>query len=125
MAQTTDGKIQKTLAEIMTINGAIGVVLADITSGMVLGKVGNTNLDLDVAAAGNSELLKSKLKVMQDLGIRGEIEDILITLESQYHLLRPLGSDSSLFLYVVLNKEIANLALARRQLSKSETGLIV
>lgn len=123
--QTTEGKIEKTLAEIMTINGAMGVALVDLTSGMALGKSGNTGLDLDIAAAGNSEVVKAKLNVMKDLGIRGDIEDILITLQSQYHLIRPLGSDSSLFLYVVLNKDTANLALARRQLSKSETGLIM
>jgi CheY-like chemotaxis protein len=123
--QTTEGKIEKTLAEIMTINGALGVALVDLTSGMALGKTGNTGLDLDIAAAGNSEVVKSKMNVMRDLGIRGQIEDILITLQTQYHLIRPLGSDSSLFLYVVLNKETANLALARRQLSKSEAGLIM
>lgn len=125
MAQTTEDRIEKTLAEIMTINGALGVALVDITSGMALGKTGNTGLDLDIAAAGNSEVVKAKMNVMRDLGIRGEIEDILITLQTQYHLIRPLGSDSSLFLYVVLNKETSNLALARRQLSKAEAGLVV
>ena len=125
MAQATDSKIEKTLAEIMTINGAMGVALVDLTSGMALGKAGSTGLDMDVAAAGNSEVVKSKLKVMRDLGIRGDIEDILITLQSQYHLIRPLGSDSTLFLYVILNKDTANLALARRQLSKSEAGLVM
>jgi CheY-like chemotaxis protein len=125
MAQTTEDKIQKTMSEVMTINGALGVALVDITSGMALGKMGNTGLDLDIAAAGNSEVVKAKLNVMRDLGIRGEIEDILITLQNQYHLIRPLGSDSTLFLYVVLNKDTANLALARRQLSKSEAGLVM
>jgi hypothetical protein len=123
--QTTEAKIDKTLSEIMTINGALGVALVDITSGMALGKMGNTGLDLDIAAAGNSEVVKAKLNVMRDLGIRGDIEDILISLQTQYHLIRPLGSDSTLFLYVVLNKETANLALARRQLSKSEAGLVM
>lgn len=125
MATTTDSRIEKTLLEIMTINGTIGVALVDVASGMPLGKAGNTGLDLEIAAAGNSEVVKAVLKVMRDMNIRGEIEDILITLQSQYHLIRPLGSDSSLFLYVVLNKEVANLALARRQLSKSEGGLIM
>lgn len=123
--QTTENRIEKTLADIMTINGAIGVALVDITSGMALGKAGSTTLDLDAAAAGNSEVVKAKLRVMKDLDIRGQIEDILITLQTQYHLIRPLGSDNSLFLYVVLNKETANLALARRQLSKSESSLVV
>ena len=70
-------------------------------------------------------MVKAKLNVMKDLGIRGEIEDILITLATQYHLIRPLGSDTTLFLYVVLSKDTANLALARRQLSKIESTLTV
>lgn len=125
MASSTDSRIEKALGEVMSINGALGVALVDMTSGMVLGKLGSSGLDLDIAAAGNSELVKAKLNVMKSLGIRGEIEDILTTLQTQYHLIRPLGSDSTLFLYVVLNKTTANLALARRQLSKAEMGLIV
>ena len=70
-------------------------------------------------------MVKAKLNVMKDLGIRGDIEDVLITLQSQYHLIRPRGSDRSLFLYLVLNKDTANLALARRQLSKAEGDLTV
>lgn len=125
MSTATDTRIDKALQDVMQITGAMGVALVDITSGMALGKMGSTNLDLDIAAAGNSEVVKAKLRVMKDLGIRGEIEDILITLSAQYHLIRPLGSDSTLFLYVVLSKETANLALARRQLSKIESTLTV
>ena len=45
--------------------------------------------------------MRAKLDVMQKLGLRNEtIEDILITLGSQYHLIRPVqGSpDEKLFL---------------------------
>ena len=115
--------VNSTLNEAMTIAGAVGVALVDMTSGMALGTIGGGGLDLDVAAAGNSEVVKSKLRTMTELGIKGEIEDILITLVSQYHLIRPLGTDSTVFLYLVLNKAQANLAMARRTLAKIETGL--
>ncbi len=70
-------------------------------------------------------MLRSKLKVVQNLGLNDKIEDILITLTGQYHLLRVLEKDTSLFLYVALNKEQANLALARYELTQIERALSV
>ncbi|MBV9791598.1 MAG: hypothetical protein JOZ51_25600 [Chloroflexi bacterium] len=115
--------VTQTLNEVMTMGGALGAALVDMTSGMALGTIGGGGIDLDIAAAGNTEVVKAKLRTMEDLGIQGQIEDILITLSTQYHLIRPLGSDSTVFLYVVLNKAQANLAMARRTLAKIEAGL--
>ena len=86
-----------------------------------------TGIDLDVAAAGNTEVIRAKLRTMAALGLDDKIEDILITLGQQYHLIRLLqGADGSgLFLYLVLDKGRANLALARRQLSNLERTLTI
>ena len=125
MAVTQNTDVNAVLAEAMTIGGAVAAALVDMSSGMALGKVGGAGLDLDVAAAGNTQVVRAKLDTMEQLGIKGDIEDILITLSSQYHLIRPLGSDKSVFLYLVLNKATANLAMARRALSQIEAGLVV
>lgn len=118
--------VDATLEEMMKIDGASAVALVDIQSGMSLGSIGNSpSLNLDVAAAGNSEVVKSKLKVMNNLGIKGYIEDILITLEDQYHLIRPLGTNKNLFIYLVLSKAQSNLAMARFKLASLEKDLTV
>jgi hypothetical protein len=116
------------LKEAMMIEGALGVALVDVTSGMALGTMGGSGeLDLAVAAAGNTDLVRAKLRVMEMLGLSGGIEDILTTLTTQYHLVRPLTghSGAGLFLYLVLDRKRANLAMARRQLQQVETGLDV
>jgi hypothetical protein len=100
------------------IKGAFACAIVDYDSGMTLGsRGGSAEFDLDVAAPGNSEVVRAKFDVMQKLGLRETIEDILITLDSQYHLIRPVyGTEDKLFFYLVLNRQQANLAMARRDL---------
>ncbi|MGV9363309.1 hypothetical protein [Amycolatopsis sp. NPDC003731] len=121
--------IDTALKEAMSISGAVGVALVDYESGMSLGTSGGGDwLDLEVAAAGNTEVVRSKLRVMSSLALNDSIEDILITLHRQYHLIRlmnSVGSRNSLFLYLVLDRDRANLALARHYLKRIETDLQV
>src|SRR3954454_16886641 len=121
---STMSNIDHTLDMAANIKGAFAVAVVDYESAMTLGsRGGSAEFDLDVAAPGNSEVMRAKLDVMQKLGLRGEtIEDILITLGSQYHLIRPIqgAPDDKLFLYLVLNKAQANLAMARRDLEVIE-----
>lgn len=116
--------IKSSLAELLTIDGAKCVSLVDSSSGMVLGEAGS-GVDMELAAAGNSEVVKAKMDTMKSLGLKGEIEDILITLNDQYHIIRPMVKQKGLFLYIVLDKAKSNLALARRKVQNIETDLAV
>ena len=117
--------IETVLKEAMAIEGAIGVALVDYESGMSLGALGGgRELDLEIAAAGNTEVVRAKIRTLNALAIDDTIEDILISLGKQYHLIRPLTSNQgSLFLYLALDRSRANLALARHGLKRIE-GLI-
>lgn len=121
--------IETALKEAMNIDGAVGVSLVDWESGMSLGAIGGGKyLDLDIAAAGNTEVIRAKMRTMQSLRLDDTIEDILITLNKQYHLIRLLKSsrsDQGLFLYLVLDRERANLALARHSLRRIESDITV
>lgn len=106
--------LNTSLSELMTIDGAVGTCIVDYSSGMMLGSQG-TGVDLELAAAGNSEVVKAKMETMKKLGISGDIEDILITLSDQLHIIRPASKHEGLFIYLVLDKPKSNLALARRK----------
>ncbi|GAB3254134.1 hypothetical protein [Kineosporia babensis] len=113
------------LKEAMQIDGAIGVALVDYTSGMTLGQAGGAVMDLEVAAAGNTEVVRSELRTMEALGMREGIQDILITLNTQYHLIRLIQGQAGagLFLYLALDKGRANLAMARHKLANLERNI--
>ena len=114
------------LKEAMQSEGAVGVALVDYTSGMALGTMGsNKEVDLMVAAAGNTDVVRAKLRTMEMLKLKDTIEDILITLGNQYHMIRLLNSRNTqgLFFYMVLNKSRSNLAMARHQLRQIEENL--
>ena len=106
--------IKQTLEDILTIDGAMCAAVVDAGSGMILGSEGS-GVDMEIAAAGNTEVVRAKLKTMRSLGLSDVIEDMLITLGRQYHIIRPSSVKEGLFLYVVLDKQRANLALARRK----------
>lgn len=114
--------INASIKELLAIDGAVGACIVDYTSGMSLGADGG-GVDLDLAAAGNTEVVKAKMKTMKSLGIKGSIEDILITLDDQLHIIRPTASHEGLFIYLVLDKAKANLALARRSVQTIEKSL--
>ncbi|CAL9391694.1 hypothetical protein C1708_06550 [Streptomyces sp. DH-12] len=121
--------VEVSLKDIMTnVEGALGAAVVDYSSGMALGTLGGgKDLDLTVAAAGNTDVIRAKVRTMELLGLTGQIEDILITLESQYHLIRLVTgrSGNGLFLYLVLDKSRSNLAMARHQLKRVEEQLEV
>jgi len=106
--------IKQSLEELMTLDGAMCAAVVDASSGMMLGSVGS-GVDLEVAAAGNTEVVRAKLKTMRALGLNDVIEDILITLGKQYHIIRLSARKEGVFIYYVLDKQRANLAMARRK----------
>ncbi len=114
--------IHDSLNGLLGIDGALCAALVDSTSGMLMGSVGS-GLDMELAAAGNTEVVRAKHKTMRMLKLDDAIDDILITLTHQYHIIRPVAAHEGVFFYLVLDKSRSNLALARRKVQDVEKDL--
>lgn len=95
------------------LNGFIGASIVDLDTGMSLASISKyPDFDLDVAAAYNSEMVKAKFKTMEALNISGGLEDMLLTLTDQLHLIKFL--DDNMFVYLAVTSAQSNLALMRK-----------
>jgi predicted regulator of Ras-like GTPase activity (Roadblock/LC7/MglB family) len=120
----TEKQLNETLDKIANdANGFIAASLVDLDSGMTLAiKTSRTEFDLTAASAYNSELVKQKLKIMRTLGLTGTIEDMLITLSDQIHLVKLVGQNT--FLYLAVDRKLSNIALVRSAVNKHAGGLV-
>ncbi len=115
--------VNEVLKKLLECDGAMCAAVVDAGSGMMLGSAGS-GVDLELAAAGNTEVVRAKLKTMKSLGLNDRIEDILITLGKHYHIIRLVQNKPGLFVYFVLDKSKANLAFARRAAADAESELV-
>jgi len=119
----TDKEINEALGKMEgDITGFIGASLVDLESGMTLG-VRTTRSDFDLAAASayNSEIVKQKLKVMKALNLKSTLEDILLTLSDQIHLIKIVSPTT--FVYLAADKGLTNLAICRSAVTKHAASL--
>lgn len=114
--------INDSLSTLLTVDGAMAAAVVDAGSGMLLAGAGS-GIDLELAAAGNTEVVRAKLKTAKSLGLADSIDDILITLTTQFHIIRPLARNPEVFIYFVLDRVKSNLALARIKVKDVELGM--
>ena len=121
--QTDQLSVQDALQELMQIDGAIGASIVDYESGMTLGTDGGRDIDMELAGAGNTEVVRSKKNIIHDLGLDEEIQDLLVSMDTQYHLIRMCERHEDIFIYVVIDRSQGNLGLARRKIDDIDKRL--
>lgn len=114
------------LEPVLRIEGTEGLALVHTESGRVLGAVGGRLLStVKTAAALNAGMVRAKLGVIERLDLDDHIDEILVTLHHQYHLIRPIAGSRGFYVYAVFDRSRANLATARRELGRAERLLDV
>lgn len=120
----TEKQIEEVFEKIANeLPGLIATSLVDLDSGMTLGvKSNRPDFDLGAASAYNSELVKMKFKTMRTLKLKSTLEDMLLTLSDQIHLIRMVTPAT--FLYIAVDKVGTNLAIVRSTVNNHVADLV-
>ncbi|PQJ26943.1 hypothetical protein BSZ35_18640 [Salinibacter sp. 10B] len=108
--------IQEFLDKAMSIDGALGTALVNYETGTCLGTKGGGWLDMELAGASAIKIVRAKTDIIQQLELDESPVEALLTMENQYHLIRLLPVDESVFAYLILEQEQGSLPLARTHL---------
>lgn len=105
------------------IPGFIAASLVDLDSGMTLGlKSARPEFDLAAASAYNSEMVKQKLKIMKALNLKTNLEDMLLTLGDQIHVIKLVTPGT--FIYLAADRANSNIAIVRTAVNKNAASLV-
>ncbi|MBC9715798.1 hypothetical protein H9Y04_24965 [Streptomyces sp. TRM66268-LWL] len=103
--------VETFLDSALEIAGVTGAAVVDFQQRRVLGARDlGRGPDMDKVAFGDSDVMRAKLYTLELLGYRPEsVEDMLITLEREVHLIRPLLRlrEGGIFVYFVVDRERA------------------
>ena len=112
------------LSEMKTnVNGFIAVAVTEIETGLSFGNVTmDPGFDPELAAAYNLEVVKAKLSAVKALGLKQDIEDILITLSNQIHII-DISPNKKFMIYLAADSTKANLGMTRAILRKHKLEL--
>ena len=120
-AQALDDRpsLEEVLEKLLSFDGALCVAVVDSETGMILGSAGS-GVEIDLAAAGASVILRARLASTRALGINEKIDDVLISLTSQVQIIHPLPSNPSIFTYLIGDKAKSSLAMARYKATEAD-----
>lgn len=105
------------LSGLRRISGFHGGCLMDSLSGQVMAREAGSG-EVEATLRSTLAIARANLQVAAELGADQEVEDIQIALGQQFHILRPLDGAPRYLVCVTLDREAANLGLARIQLRR-------
>jgi CheY-like chemotaxis protein len=118
--------VTECLNTVTQIDGVKGAALLDFQSGELFGALA-ANSRIDIAAAGraNIEVVRAKVRALRIAKFTDQFEDILISVSGQYHVITFNSRYPTIFMYVVLSRAEANLALARHLISEAMKTVVI
>ena len=105
--------INKSLEELSMLKGTMAVSLIDWENSIILGTKTKTDFNIERASKGNSKVIRAYMKMLSKLNISSPVDDILITLSNQIHIMHIISAYPQLCIYIALDSNKSNLALSR------------
>ncbi len=100
------------------VPGYIAVAVTEIKSGIsYYSNSAIADFDPELASAYNLEVVKAKLNAINALGLNETIDDIMITLSSQIHII-DVADNNEYFIYLAVDSTKANLGMTKALLNK-------
>lgn len=126
IAVAVTGNVEEQLQKLERLEGFRAVAFYDMDRGVTLASI-DRNLGVDVthAVMGHAEVVEAKQKTVLDLQLDDEVEDIVITLRDEYHLLRLCRQHRRHLFFLMLDRHEANLAMARYVLAGVEHDIVL
>jgi predicted regulator of Ras-like GTPase activity (Roadblock/LC7/MglB family) len=119
-------RARQALADMLTIDGLLGCAVVDGTTGLVLARETHEDLpaDLDLSAAASAQVLRAHRLAARNMGLSEQIDEVMVSAGQRQQVLRTVMRHPDLFLLALLDKQRANLALARYKLMEVERSLV-
>ena len=119
-------RAQQALSDMLTIDGLLGCAVVDGTTGLVLARESREDqpADLDLSAAASAQVLRAHRLAARNMGLSDQIDEVMVSAGPRQQVLRTVTRHPDLFLLALLDKQRANLALARYKLMEVEKGLL-
>ncbi|UOB17571.1 hypothetical protein [Abyssalbus ytuae] len=100
------------------VPGFIALSVTEIDTGVsLLSHTEKADFDPEIASTFNLEVAKAKMAAISALGLKSKIQDILITLDSQIHII-DMAENGDYFIYLAVDSSKANLGMTRALLKK-------
>lgn len=110
---------------LLTVKGITAAAIVDYSSGMMMASGSHDpDFDLEMAAAGNVNVVRAQVIAMKMLDSADIIHDILVSLPGQYHLICPCTKKEGIFIYLVADRRSANLSTCRRSMFHAESLIV-
>jgi hypothetical protein len=126
VAVNVTGNVEEQLHKLERLEGFRAAALYDMDHGVTLAAIDHDlGVDVTHAVIGHVEVVEAKQKTVAALHLDDELEDIVITLRDEYHLLRLCRQHRRHFFFLMLDRHAANLAMARYALAGVEHDIVL
>ena len=105
------------------IPGFIATSITETATGMSFGSLSlDSKFDVELAGSHNLEVVKAKQNIIKTLELDEKIDDIMLTLTNQIHLIS-ISEKGDYFIYLAVDIKKGNLGLTRSVLKKFTKNL--